>query len=297
MYIMRFITAAGAPELALFPFVAWAVVACGTAGEESDPTDSEAEYSDDELARGGGPTSLYALPFPCGEETRVTQGNDGQHSHSGVARYAFDLQAREPRSVVAMRAGTVTKVYDSTKEGDRCWNGGGSECKDSGNRVVVDHGDGTSSLYLHLSTVSVEVAQRVAQGEALGMSGGTGWSNAPHLHVQVQRSAPGSYWQQSTPLRFAEVRGGGVPRQGNDLVSGNCSSQPSKAEEPTVERPTSSGRIDVACTYGFYCGGNGNDGDPDLLYQCNREGTAVFPKRRCPNECVPQPAGVDDFCR
>jgi murein DD-endopeptidase MepM/ murein hydrolase activator NlpD len=54
-----------------------------------------------------------------------------------------------------------------------------------GNRVVVDHGNGLSTSYNHMSSNAVKVGQKVERGEVVGFSGSTGASTGPHLHFEV----------------------------------------------------------------------------------------------------------------
>ena len=51
-----------------------------------------------------------------------------------------------------------------------------------GNLVLLDHGYGLVSAFLHLSRIDVSVGQRIAQGERIGRVGGTGRTSGPHLH-------------------------------------------------------------------------------------------------------------------
>jgi murein DD-endopeptidase MepM/ murein hydrolase activator NlpD len=55
-----------------------------------------------------------------------------------------------------------------------------------GNCVVIDHGQGLLTLYLHLSKFSVKEGDEVAKGQAIGLSGGTGRATGPHLHLAVR---------------------------------------------------------------------------------------------------------------
>jgi murein DD-endopeptidase MepM/ murein hydrolase activator NlpD len=55
-----------------------------------------------------------------------------------------------------------------------------------GNCVVIDHGQGLLTLYLHLSKFSVKEGDDVNKGEEIGLSGGTGRATGPHLHLAVR---------------------------------------------------------------------------------------------------------------
>ena len=55
----------------------------------------------------------------------------------------------------------------------------------TGGTVMIDHGHGLHSIYVHLEDVLVEVGQEVAQGALLGTVGSTGRATGPHLHWGV----------------------------------------------------------------------------------------------------------------
>jgi len=51
-----------------------------------------------------------------------------------------------------------------------------------GNLLIVDHGAGLNSAFLHSQSIAVREGQRVRQGEVLGRVGSTGRATGPHLH-------------------------------------------------------------------------------------------------------------------
>ena len=77
----------------------------------------------------------------------------------------------------AVRAAANGTVIVSKSSG---WNGG------YGNYIVVRHGNGTQTLYAHLSSNAVGVGEVVAAGETIGALGNSGRSTGPHLHFEVR---------------------------------------------------------------------------------------------------------------
>jgi murein DD-endopeptidase MepM/ murein hydrolase activator NlpD len=70
-----------------------------------------------------------------------------------------------------------------------------------GNFIVLDHGQGFLTLYLHLSEFKVKEGDTVKRGEVIGLSGGSGRATGPHLHVAVR-------WQGTylDPSRLLELK-------------------------------------------------------------------------------------------
>lgn len=56
----------------------------------------------------------------------------------------------------------------------------------NGNFILLDHGQGLTSVYLHMSSLIARTNQKVKKGEAIGLIGATGRATGPHLHLGVQ---------------------------------------------------------------------------------------------------------------
>lgn len=88
--------------------------------------------------------------------------------HKGI-----DLAANSGVGIHAAAAGTVAFAG---------WYGGG------GNTVIIDHGNGYVTYYMHQSELALNVGDKVAAGDLVGFVGSTGDSTGPHLHFQVELS-------------------------------------------------------------------------------------------------------------
>lgn len=85
--------------------------------------------------------------------------------HHGV-----DFRAPPGTPVLASNSGTVVLARQLFYEG---------------NCVILDHGQGLSTIYMHFSKFTVHEGDKVARGQKLGESGATGRVTGPHLHVSV----------------------------------------------------------------------------------------------------------------
>jgi murein DD-endopeptidase MepM/ murein hydrolase activator NlpD len=74
------------------------------------------------------------------------------------------------------------------------WNGG------YGRMVEVDHGQGFTTRYAHLSEILVSVGEKLSAGDSVGRTGSSGRSTGPHLHYEVRHNG-----EAVDPLTFLTV--------------------------------------------------------------------------------------------
>jgi murein DD-endopeptidase MepM/ murein hydrolase activator NlpD len=113
------------------------------------------------------PRAPATLSFPLAAALGDRFGPRGERFHSGI-----DLLAGAGTPVRAAGAGTVTFAG---------WNPGGY-----GNVVVIDHANGVSTWYAHLSRIDVTDGAAVTTGTQVGLVGATGNATGPHLHFEVR---------------------------------------------------------------------------------------------------------------
>ncbi len=134
----------------------------------------------------------YRLPWTHGVTMKLTQDcNDSCCTdHVGPDEYAWDWGNTTHFVVRAARGGTITHMKLSSDMG-----GGSSTYSHYVNMIVVDHGDGTQAIYMHLrynsAKAGITCGAHVTQGQALAVSGTTGHSTGIHLHFQVSKVHPG----------------------------------------------------------------------------------------------------------
>ena len=127
--------------------------------------------------------ATFAWPVPGHTNITSTYGYRWGTLHKGIDISDGGI---EGQPVVASRSGTVTRADNACPhnypKNSSCGCGGGY-----GNRVEISHGDGTSTLYGHMLSITVSVGQTVNQGDIIGYVGCTGYSTGTHLHFEIKQ--------------------------------------------------------------------------------------------------------------
>ncbi len=122
----------------------------------------------------------FINPVPTGHKTQGLHGP----GHRGI-----DIGAPTGTNIYASAPGTVLAIKTGCKVGQRRCGGG------YGNMVIVQHPNGTKTLYAHMSKVATTSGVQVSQGQVIGYVGNTGKSTGPHIHFEVFNAKnPGSDW-------------------------------------------------------------------------------------------------------
>lgn len=156
-------------------------------GDAFEQTVAELDAALDELQRVSSVARKLPLerPMPSG----AISSTFGVRADPFLGRSAFHsgIDFAEPygRSIEATAPGTVTKAGPY----------GGY-----GNMVEIDHGNGISTRYGHMSKISVAVGDKVSRGKTIGAVGSTGRSTGPHLHYEVRREG-----QAVDPAKFFRI--------------------------------------------------------------------------------------------
>ncbi len=133
------------------------------------------------------PKGGYIWPVPSAYAKVTT----GLYYKSGAYHGAIDFGVAgiSGQPVYAVKAGTVVLTQSLSYS--------------YGNYVLINHHDGTYTLYAHgqAGSICVSEGQNVSQGQQLMRVGSTGNSTGPHLHFEV-RVAPGGYANRVNPLNY-----------------------------------------------------------------------------------------------
>jgi murein DD-endopeptidase MepM/ murein hydrolase activator NlpD len=164
-------------------------------GEDDDEDDDDDDDGDDAPLSGRGPTG-YTLVLPKGAiRSSLTAPH---HDYP-----AIDIAVAAGTPFYAVTSGTATRLYQA----------GGC-----GNGVTLRGDDGAKYTYCHATRISA--TGRVANGQRLGLTGSTGDSTGPHLHLQI--AYPASTLRCPTALLVALSKGTAPPPVKNLRTSG-CS--------------------------------------------------------------------------
>ncbi len=125
-------------------------------------------------APSSGTASASGFLFPLPSGTAYVSCPYGYRYHPIRGDYTFhygvDLAAASGTSIYAAKSGTVVQSTMASV---------------NGNYVTIQHSDGTSTLYAHMSSRAVSVGDYVSQGSVIGYVGTTGLSTGPHLHFEI----------------------------------------------------------------------------------------------------------------
>jgi len=135
---------------------------------------TESVKTKDEYLNGVTADREWEGKFTAPADAAISDVFGSQRIFNGKAQrphYGLDFRVPTGTPVRAMNRGTVLLARFLYFEG---------------NCVVIDHGQGLLTLYLHLSQFKVKEGDSVKGGQEVGLSGGTGRATGPHLHVAVR---------------------------------------------------------------------------------------------------------------
>lgn len=124
--------------------------------------------------------NIYCVTQYFGNTAFAAAGAYNGSGHNGI-----DIGIPTGTPVQSALAGTVL----GTGNTDLAHDARGNQCYSFGKWVMIKHANGLSTLYAHLSSISVSTGQTVATGQVLGYSGMTGYATGPHLHFGVYATA------------------------------------------------------------------------------------------------------------
>lgn len=142
-----------------------AAAAAAAANKTSNSNNSSASSSGGASSGGFAFPLAYSTGVTCAYGPRVHPINGNKSFHYGV-----DLAAGMNTEIYATKSGTVT---------------GATYGEANGYYVTINHGDGYSSIYAHMTNYVVSAGDSVKQGQLIGYVGTTGWSTGPHLHFEI----------------------------------------------------------------------------------------------------------------
>ncbi|NLJ89812.1 MAG: peptidoglycan DD-metalloendopeptidase family protein [Clostridiales bacterium] len=141
--------------------------------KDSDNNSSKTESSSGSKDNSGSSTGTGTYAWPVPSSRRITSYfGPRKQPTPGASTYhrGIDIGATYGSDIVAIDSGVVTVVSSN-------WA--------SGNYIVVNHGNGIQSQYLHCSSIVAKVGDTVSKGQVIAKIGSTGVSTGPHLHLDI----------------------------------------------------------------------------------------------------------------
>jgi len=172
---------------------------------------------------------VYQLPYAPGSSYKVSQGYNSSFSHHGADQFAIDWKMPEGTELRAARGGRVVRVKDDSNVGGRTM-----RFDQYNNFIIIRHEDGTLGHYCHLKENGIKVTpgQVVQTGEAIALSGNTGFSSGAHLHFCVYKTQDGRQ-RVTIPVKFQAANGRAVT-----LVEGSRYRAPEIGGAKIAARPS-----------------------------------------------------------
>lgn len=130
-----------------------------------------------------------ALLWPCPSSTRINSGF-GTREASGVVtanHYGIDIGCPDGTPIVAAASGVVVLARRSAT---------------AGNWIIISHGNGLYTIYMHASALYVSEGQYVNAGDTIMLSGATGATQGRHLHYEVRVGGYNSSRYSVNPMNY-----------------------------------------------------------------------------------------------
>lgn len=218
----------------------WDTVPFPGAGNKLTPRQYQARWLET-YRRLGGSDGLTCAPLTSGEivaegwslpgprallEATIDQLDNPHHSYP-----AWDWIIPTGTPIYAIRGGTVT--YISTWNHNwweaGCSTRGGGDCSTCGIGLTITDADGTRWTYCHGSALLVAIGGSVAAGQRVLVSGNTGRSGVPHLHIEINAGG-----RRRCPQRLVNSLSASlIPQDPRTLDTSSC--QYGRATDPSVQ--------------------------------------------------------------
>lgn len=134
-------------------------------------------------------TTRFTQPFglPLADNRKISSpfGEVRKTGEESITHLGTDFDVKKGTRIGAINAGTVSAAYLDPVYG---------------NSVIIDHGYGIYSLYLHLDTMRVSKGATVKKGTFIGTVGDSGLASGPHLHLSIKVNG-----QSVDPIQFVSA--------------------------------------------------------------------------------------------